>query len=133
MRADWLLILRFVAVGGLNTLFGYACYAAFVLAGAPLAVAVVGSTTLSLIFNFFSYGGMVFGSTSHRLLPRFLVFYCGLGGLNFLLLRMLTYLGVGPLWAQALLLPVLAGAGFIGMRLFVFRVDKSNAEAEGTL
>ena len=131
MKADWLLILRFLVVGGLNTLFGYISYAAFVLAGAPLGVAVVGSTTLAFIFNFFSYGGMVFGSTSHRLLPRFLVFYCGLGGVNFVLLRTLTYLGLGPLWAQALLLPLLAGTGFLGMRLFVFRVDKPSAEAGG--
>jgi putative flippase GtrA len=72
------------------------------------------------LFNFFSYGGLVFGDTSHRLLPRFLIFYACLGGLNFLSLRALIGAGLGPLWAQALLLPVLAGVGFVGMRRFVF-------------
>jgi putative flippase GtrA len=112
--------LRYLAVGGLNTAFGYLCYAAFVLAGAPIWLAVSSSTVLAILFNFFSYGGLVFGDTSHRLLPRFLVFYAVLGGLNFLLLRALIWAGLGPLWAQALLLPVLAGVGFVGMRRFVF-------------
>jgi putative flippase GtrA len=121
MRKDWLTFLRYLAVGGLNTAFGYASYAAFVLAGAPLWLAVSGSTLLAFFFNFASYGGLVFGSTSYRLLPRFLFFYAGLGGLNFLLLRALSWSGLGPLLAQALLLPLLAGVGFFGMRQFVFR------------
>jgi putative flippase GtrA len=91
-----------------------------VLAGAPIWLAVSSSTVLAILFNFFSYGGLVFGNTSHRLLPRFVVFYAGLGSLNFLLLRALIWGGLGPLWAQALLLPVLAGVGFVGMRRFVF-------------
>jgi putative flippase GtrA len=112
--------LRYLAVGGLNTAFGYFGYAAFVLAGAPIWLAVSSSTVLAILFNFFSYGGLVFGNTSCRLLPRFLAFYTCLGALNFLLLRALMLGGLGPLWAQALLLPVLAGVGFLGMRRFVF-------------
>ncbi|WP_158816270.1 GtrA family protein [Methylocapsa sp. S129] len=129
MRSDWLLFLRFLAVGGLNTIFGYVSYAAFVLVGAPLWLAVVGATVLAFLFNFISYGGIVFGSTSHLLLPRFLIFYSGLGILNFVLLRVLTHLNVGSLWAQALLLPVLAVVGFVGMRKFVFRGAKRDIAA----
>jgi putative flippase GtrA len=129
MRGDWLLLLRFAAVGGLNTAFGYLSYAAFVLAGAPLWLAVSGSTVLAFLFNFVSYGGLVFGSTSHLLLPRFLIFYLGLGALNFALLRALASLGVGLLVAQAILLPLLAIVGFLGMRGFVFRGVKRGAAA----
>ena len=63
------------------------------------------------------------------LFPRFLALYTSLGGLNFLLLRCLTWGGVGPLWAQALLLPVLAVGGFAGMRIFVFRRAKPGVPA----
>jgi len=112
--------LRYLAVGGLNTAFGYFSYAAFVVVGAPLWLAVAGSTILAFLFNFFSYGGLVFGNTSYRLFPRFLAFYACLGSLNFLLLRALTWVGLGSLLAQALLLPVLALVGFFGMRRFVF-------------
>ena len=129
MRSDWLLLMRFVAVGGLNTAFGYISYAAFVLVGSPLWLAVSGSTVLAFLFNFVSYGGLVFGSTSHLLLPRFLIFYLGLGGLNFVLLRALAGLGVDLLLAQAFLLPVLAIVGFLGMRGFVFRGVKRGAAA----
>ena len=78
-RERWRL-LRFLAAGLLNTSFGYACYAALVLMGAPIALAVAGSTTVGFLFNFLSYGGLVFGSTSYRLLPRFLLLYLVLGG-----------------------------------------------------
>ena len=83
MRTDGLLFVRFLAIGGLNTAFGYLSYTAFVLAGAPLWLAVGGSTVLAFLFNFISYGGVVFGSTSYLLLPRFLIFYLLLGVLNF--------------------------------------------------
>ena len=95
----------------------------------PFGLAVAGSTILAFLFNFFSYGGLVFGNTSYRLFPRFLAFYTSLGGLNFLLLRSLTWGGLGPLSAQALLLPVLAVGGFAGMRIFVFRRAKPGVPA----
>lgn len=121
MRAELWRVLRFLLVGGLNTAFGYAAYAAFVLLGSPLWLAVGGATLLAFLFNFFSYGGLVFGSTSRRLLPRFLLFYVALGTLNFVLLRVLESLGLGPLLAQAVLVPVLAACGYLGLRGFVFR------------
>jgi hypothetical protein len=63
---------------------------------------------------------LVFGRTSPLLLPRFLLFYLVLTLANVALLEALTALDVGPLWAQAILLPFLAATGFLGMRRFVF-------------
>jgi putative flippase GtrA len=120
-------ILRFLAVGGLNTAFGYASYAAFILLGAPLWLAVTGATMLAFVFNFISYGGLVFGSTSHRLLPRFFLVYAGMAALNFGLLRVVTGLGLGPLVAQALLVPVQAACGYVAMQGFVFRGQAERA------
>jgi putative flippase GtrA len=127
MKGGWRRVLRFLAVGGVNTGFGYACYAGFVLAGAPLWIAVGGSTVLAFLFNFMSYGGLVFRSTSLRRLPRFLFFYLGLGGLNFVLLRLLTRAGLGALLAQAMLLPVLALCGYLGLCAFVFHEQGARA------
>ena len=112
--------LRFLLTGGLNTGFGYASYAALVLTGLPLWLAVAGSTAMAIVFNFYSYGGLVFGNTSATVIPRFLAFYLMLGLVNFGLLRLLGTWGLGPLLAQALLLPVLAVLGFLGMRTLVF-------------
>ena len=129
MKSEVITFLRYLAVGGLNTAFGYIMYAVLVLAGTPLWLAVAGSAILAFLFNFFSYGGLVFRDTSYRLFPRFLALYTSLGGLNFLLLRSLTWGGLGPLSAQALLLPVLAVGGFAGMRIFVFRRSKPGVPA----
>jgi len=121
MIGEWWRILRFLVVGGVNTAFGYVSYAVLVLVGTPLWLAVAGATGLAFLFNFFSYGGLVFGSTSRRLLPRFLGFYVALGTLNFVLLRLLGWGGLSPLIAQAILLPALATCGYLGLRSFVFR------------
>lgn len=114
-------IIRFLLVGMLNTGFGYLCYSALVLAGVSLAFSVAATTIMGLLFNFLSYGGLVFGSIQRRLLPRFMTFYVALGGLNFVLLQGLAWSGLGPLSAQALLLPVLAAIGYFCMHRFVFR------------
>ena len=120
MNADVHKLLRYLIAGGLNTAFGYAAYAALILAGAPIGLAVAGANILSFFFNFFSYGGLVFGQISHRLLPRFLLVYISLAGFNIVMLQGLAAFGVGALLAQALLVPVLVSIGFVGMRLFVF-------------
>jgi putative flippase GtrA len=112
---------RFLATGALNTGFGYASYAALVLTGMPLWLAVGAATLLAILFNFYSYGGLVFGKTQRRYLPAFLAFYAALGLANYLALKALTGAGVGPLVAQAILVPLLALAGYAGMRLLVFR------------
>ena len=73
------------------------------------------------MFNFYSYGGLVFGKTQKRYMPAFLGFYAALGLANYLALRVLTHAGVGPLLSQAILVPLLAITGYLGMRLLVFR------------
>ena len=114
-------ILRFLAVGLVNTGFGYLSYVIFVAAGSPLWFAVVGSTLLAMIFNYMTYGGLVFGGMSKRAVPRFLLVNLAIAGMNFGMLRFLTSKGMGPILAEAILLPMLAALGYIGMRCLVFR------------
>lgn len=127
MKGHLTSFMRFVLTGALNTGFGYASYAALVLTGMPLWLAVTGSTTLAIVFNFYSYGGLVFRNTSAGVMPRFLIFYAVLGLGNYGLLHLLGIWGLGPLLAQALLLPVLALVGYSGMRLFVFTAAAKKA------
>ena len=112
--------LRFVLTGALNTGFGYASYATLVLTGMPLWLAVTGSTMLAIVFNFYSYGGLVFRQTSRNYMPRFLAFYVVLGLMNYLSLKGMSHFGIGPLVAQAILVPLLAIAGYAGLRHLVF-------------
>lgn len=112
--------LKFLAVGGLNTLVGYGLFAGFILMGAPSFTALAGSTMLGVLFNFKSIGKLVFRSGDPRRLPRFVAVYAvqflvNLGGLH-----ALQAAGLSPLVAQLILLPLLAIGSFLAMRRFVF-------------
>ncbi len=97
--------LRFLLVGGLNTAFGYGVFAVGILIGAPYAVAALVSTVLGVLFNFKSYGALVFGSHDNRLILRFFFVY----GVCYVV-------GLVPLaWAQAHGVPVLAMAAFCAL------------------
>lgn len=113
-------VFRFLGTGVLNTAFGYAVYALLVVGGAPLWLAVGGATVLGVLFNFFSYGKLVFGPAQLGRLPAFIAVYAVLYALNVALAYLLTAWGMGALVAQALLLPFLAGLAFLLMRLVVF-------------
>lgn len=113
-------LVLFVLVGALNTAVGYAVFAAFVLIGSGMTWAAIGSTILGALFNFRSTGQIVFGSRRADRLPRFLLLYAFLCGLDIGLLRLAAAFGVAPLAAQVTILPLLALASFLTMRRFVF-------------
>ncbi|KAA3498035.1 hypothetical protein DXM27_23965 [Rhizobium rhizogenes] len=114
-------ILRFLLTGTLNTAFGYVSYILLILADMPLMGAVLGSMVMALLFNFLSYGALVFQNISRQNFPRFLIFYVLFGAFNYFSLRLLNDMGIKPILGQALLLPVLAVLCYAGLRLFVFR------------
>ncbi|UHS58235.1 MULTISPECIES: GtrA family protein [Agrobacterium] len=118
---ELLRVARFLAVGLMNTTFGYASYTVCILLSMPLWIALVVSMIAALMFNFVTYGGLVFKDLSRRNLPRFLVFYTGFAISNYSALRTLETFGIDPLIGQALLLPLLAIICYLGLRLFVFR------------
>ena len=110
----------FLAVGGLNTLVGYAIFAALIWAGAGPAGAAVGATVLGALFNFRSIGRLVFRNGNNKLLPRFLLVYAVQCAANIGLLRATAAMGVPTLLAEAAILPVLAVLTYLAMRRFVF-------------
>lgn len=118
--SDAVQFLRFLLVGGLNTLVGYALFAIFILVGAGITFSLVGATVLGVMFNFRSLGSLVFIRTERRLLPRFVLVYAGQFAINWLSLRYLQALGVTPLFAQLMILPPLSIVSFLAMRRWVF-------------
>jgi len=113
--------IRFLVVGGVNTAFSYATFAAFILLRVPYPIAAFVATVLSVLFNFKSYGRFVFESHDNSLIFRFFLVY----GICYLV-------GLGPLaWAKAhgvsllliaavFLLPM-AALSYTLNRLLVFR------------
>ncbi len=118
---------RFVAVGALNTAFGYGVF--YVLLSitdhsiASLAIA----TVLGVLFNFRSIGVFVFGSSDPRLLARFIAVYAAVFVINAAGLRTLELLGLGSALAAALLVPFLAALTYRLTRDFVFSTRAGSA------
>lgn len=113
--------LRFLVVGAINTLFGYAMFALLYLATGMHNVAVVAATALGIVFNFFTTGRIVFGNRSWR---RFLPFVAAYGfalGLNLVVLNLLLLGGVTPLVGQAICLPVVVISAYLVNARLVFR------------
>ena len=108
----------YLIAGGVNTLFGYAMYSALVLLGmVPHGAVILGGVT-GVLFNFLTTG-TVFQSRDIRRLPRFLLVYAVMLGLNMLVIDHLMRAGLGPLLAQAVIVPIFA-LTFLAMRRFVF-------------
>lgn len=119
-RHDVRLFARFLAVGVLNTLFGYACFALFLYLGFHYSTALLGATVLGVCFNFKSIGSLVFNSRDNRRIVRFVVVYGIAYGVNLLLLKLLSLTGWPVYVGGALSMPPVALLSFFLMRQFVF-------------
>ena len=114
-------IVRFVFTGVLNTLFGYAVYAALVYTGVAPALALLLATIVGVLFNFVSFGTLAFKRLEARLLPRFLLAYAGIYLFNLLLLEAVQrYAGAGPIVGQLLCLFVVAPAAYLVLKTQVY-------------
>jgi putative flippase GtrA len=68
-------IIRFFLVAGLNTIFGYGIFAFFLFIGFHYTIAGFIATILGILFNFKTYGMIVFKNKSNDLIFRFLLVY----------------------------------------------------------
>jgi len=114
-------LLRFAAVGVLNTAFGYLIYAVMLWVGLNYAAAAAVGTVLGVLFNFKSTGRLVFGSNDNRLLFRFIGVYVLVYLANVLGLTLLTRLDLSAYMAGLLTLLPAAGLGFLLNKRYVFR------------
>lgn len=84
-------IIRFLSVGVLNTIFGYAVYALLIFINLPYLMALLLATVAGIIFNYFSFGRLVFSSHSNRtVFAKFVMAYGLIYSANAALLSFLT-------------------------------------------
>lgn len=117
--------LRFVAVGVLNTGFGYGLFAVIVAFGVPLEISLLLSTTLGIVFNFITTGSLVFFKRTPKLFVPFALVYIVIYFLNVVLLRLVVSCGLVPAIGQALLMPIIVVMSYFGMSRYVFGEKKS--------
>lgn len=122
--ANWFKLrwVKYLGVGGLNTLVGYSIYAVFVLIGVPYLWALLMATIAGVIFNYFSFGRMVFkASGGWFVFGKFIAAYTVVYVVNAGLLSFLTERGnLNAYLAQALCIVPSVGIGWILMNYWVY-------------
>ena len=112
--------IRFLLVGVLNTIFGYAVFALFIFADLHYSIAALLSTICGVLFNFKTTGRLVFGSRDNSLLVRFFGVYGITYVLGVLWLRVSTTYQWNILIAAAVMMPPMAVLSYTLNRLWVF-------------
>lgn len=113
--------LRFLLVGGLNTVFGYGLFAAFTWMGMPYPAAIALATVLGVLFNYQTTGRLVFDGPGRGRLWRFIGVYVLIYLLNVAAVAVLLRAGLNVYVANAAALLPLVAASYLLQRSFVFR------------
>lgn len=116
---------RFLFIGGVNTLIGYGLFAACLAVGLAPTPALAMATVLSILFNFVSTGRVAFDSRDVRRFPVFVFASAALFGVNLLALHALMAAGLSALLAQALLVAPMAAVSYVVQRDIVYRAART--------
>jgi len=123
---DNILFIRFIAVGLINTIFGYGLYLTCLYIGFNYMLAALISTILGVIFNFFTTGRLVFNSNDNSLIFKFIfvyliIYFFTILGITVLNLFTISYEIAGAF----MILPNAILAFFLNKRM-VFNHEKIN-------
>lgn len=116
---------RFLFVGGLNTIFGFTVYSLFALSELPTWAVLVTSNLAGIAFNFFTTGGLVFRDLSISRVPRFLFCYGVIFVIYLELIQWLSPIFGGRIWAMAIIVLPMAVLTYFMQLWFVFEVEKN--------
>lgn len=117
--------IRFLLVGGLNTLFGYGVFFASLSLGAKNALALLLANVLGVLFNFHTFGKLVFRSHDYRRIVHFTLVYAGIYTANLGILELLNTVGLESRTAQAILIiPVALASWLLNKKLVFTRPEK---------
>jgi putative flippase GtrA len=112
--------LRFLVVGGFNTVFGYGLFYALLRLSGSAMFALTLSTVLGVLFNFMTTGSLVFRNMERHRLVRFFGVYVVVYLYNAAGLTVLQRIGVDPALAGLVLLPGAVLMSYALNRSFVF-------------
>ena len=116
-------IIKFLSVGILNTVFGYAVYAALLLLGIPYLAALFVATVAGVVFNYFTFGRIIFQAHGGWLVfVKFIVAYVLIYGVNAALLRFFTLIFLlNPYMGQVLCIPLSVLLSWLLMNYWVYK------------
>ena len=116
-------IFRFLSVGVLNTVFGYAVYAVLLFVNVSYLTALFIATGAGVIFNYFTFGQLVFHGHDGRLVFRkFIITYLIVYIINAVLLDILNRKFLcGPYVAQIICIPLSVLLSWMLMNRWVYK------------
>lgn len=114
-------LIRFLFVGGLNTIFGYSIFAFFIYIGFHYSLAVLFSTILGILFNFKTIGKLVFKNHDNKLILKFFLVYTITYILNVGGLKIFNLFAVNNYISGAILILPMALISFFLNKKFVFK------------
>lgn len=123
---------RFLLVGGLNTGFSYAVYAALLFMGLNYVMANLGALLLGILFSFRTQGRLVFDNRDCRLIFRFAAVWGLIFLVNILLISVLIHSGLNAYWAGALAMVPITVISYFVQKFFVFGTSRSMSAAKPT-
>lgn len=114
-------VIRFLIVGCINSLFGFAVFGMIAYFGGHTWVALLGGNIAGILFNFLTIGAIVFRDLSPARFLRFVAAYLGLFLLNLEAIGLLTTTtSIGRISAQGLLTAPMAVLSYFIMSRLVF-------------
>src|SRR4029078_3343619 len=116
---EWL---RFVAVGGINTAFGYAVYALCVWLGAGYQAAITVTIVGGVLFHYRTTGAVVVARRDGSF-ARFIGCYALVLALSVVLLKFLDTRGINAYLSGLIVAVPAALLSFLLLRTYVFRVS----------
>ena len=117
---------RFLFVGGLNTLFGFAIYSLLALSELSTWLVLIASNLAGIAFNFITTGGLVFRDASPSRIPRFIISYGIIFVIYLLLIQWLSPVCGGRIWAMTIIVLPMAILTYFIQSWFVFGVSVLN-------
>ncbi|WP_335106413.1 GtrA family protein [Nostoc sp.] len=111
---------KFLIVGGINTLFGYSMFALLILLKFSYENAALISTMCGILFNFKTTGVIVFKNKNNTLIFKFIGVYAIIYFMQIFLLKQLIAYKINIFLAEALILLPLALGAYTLNKIFVF-------------
>ncbi|MDE6307562.1 MAG: GtrA family protein, partial [Bacteroidales bacterium] len=125
-------LIRFGMVAGLNTLFGYSLYALLLTVGLHYVWATLIGQVIGVLFNFRTYGHLVFRNGDNRLVGKFIGVYaftylCNITGISYLV----NTVGLSDYLAGGIMVIPIGLLTFLLNKLLVFKkINDDISESE---
>lgn len=120
-------LVKFLLVGGLNTVFGYSVYAGVLALGGHYTLAAAVATILGILFNFKTTGRLVFGARGNGRFVQFLAVYGVVYAANIAGIWVLEQAGLNPYISGLVMILPQALLAYVLMSKFVFvtKIDQA--------